>query len=67
MTTKLRGTPNEVPIADAAGNRPSVAVTTHVQTIDFIARNVKFLRKSTKEELITVRKQVKSIVGPTNI
>ena len=62
MTTKLRGTPNEVPIA---GDKPSVAITTHAQSIDFIARQVKFLRKASKDELITVRKLVKSIVGPT--
>lgn len=61
MTTKLRGTPNEVPIA---GDRPSVAVVTHVQTIDYVARQAKFLRKSSKDELIAVRKLVKSIVGP---
>ena len=62
MTTKLRGTPNEVAIA---GDKPSVALSTHAQTIDFVARHVRFVHKSTRDELIAVRKLVKSIVGPT--
>ncbi|WP_118182750.1 type II toxin-antitoxin system PemK/MazF family toxin [Paraburkholderia phosphatilytica] len=62
ITTTVRGWETEVPIASL--ERPGVALSDQITTLDFRARGFKFRReRATGEELDAIRYAVRSYLG----
>lgn len=60
LTTRVKGYPFEVPIA---GERPSVALTDHVKSLDWRGRSATRKGRVTAEELAAIRKMLTTLIG----
>ena len=63
MTTKVHGLPTEVPITSYDPDRPSAAIASQVQTMDYRHRSIKHVGRASVEELYHIRYIVKTFIG----
>ena len=60
MTTQIKGYPFEVKIG---GNRPSVALSDQVKSLDWVIRRAKRKGKATASELAEIRAKIFALIG----
>lgn len=60
MTTQIKGYPFEVKIV---GNRPSVALSDQVNSLDWVIRKAKRKGKATAAELAEIRAKIFALIG----